>query len=70
MSKKTAATASGGEHAVSRKDMTRAQWVWKEMKTNKTGYFMVAPFMIIFLIFTVIPVVLSIFLSFTSFNML
>ena len=71
MSKKTAAaTASGGELAVSRKDLTRAQWVWKEMKTNKTGYFMVAPFMIIFLVFTVIPVILSIFLSFTSFNML
>ena len=69
MSKKTE-TAKAEQHAVSRKDMTRAQWTWKEMKSNKTAYLMVAPFMIIFLIFTVIPVVLSIFLSFTSFNML
>ena len=69
MSKKTeVATAEG--RAVSRKDMTRAQWTWKEMRTNKTAYLMVAPFMLIFLIFTVIPVVLSIFLSLTSFNML
>ena len=69
MSKKTE-TAAAGQKAVSRKDMTRAQWTWKEMKSNKTAYLMVAPFMIIFLVFTVIPVVLSIFLSFTSFNML
>ena len=55
---------------VSRKDMTRAQWIWKEMKRNKVGYFMVAPFMILFLVFTVFPVILSIILSFTDFNML
>ena len=55
---------------VSRKDMTRAQWVWKEMKRNKTAYLMVAPFFILFLAFTVFPVGLSIFLSFTDFNLL
>ena len=40
------------------------------MKNNKTAYFMLAPFFLLFLIFTVLPVVLSIFLSFTDFNML
>ena len=40
------------------------------MKKNKTAYFMVAPFFILFIIFTVLPVVLSIFLSLTDFNML
>lgn len=55
---------------VSRKDMTRAQWTWKEMKRNKTAYLMVAPFFILFLAFTVFPVGLSIFLSFTDFNLL
>ena len=40
------------------------------MKNNKTAYFMLAPFFILFLIFTVLPVVLSIVLSFTDFNML
>jgi multiple sugar transport system permease protein len=58
------------KHAVSRKDMTRAQWTWKEMKRNRVAYVMIAPFMILFFIFTVIPVFLSLFLSFTSFNML
>ncbi len=71
MSKKTeVAAAATDQHAVSRKDMTRAQWTWKEMKSNKTAYLMVAPFMLIFLVFTVVPVVMSIFLSLTSFNML
>ena len=69
MSKKNA-TAVKEQKAVSRKDMTKAQWTWHEMKNNKTAYLMVAPFMILFLIFTVVPVVMSIFLSFTSFNML
>ena len=45
MSQKTAAPK-----AVSRKDMTRAQWTWKEIKRNKVAYFMIAPFMIFFFI--------------------
>ena len=40
------------------------------MKNNKTAYFMVAPFLLLFIIFTVLPVFLSIILSLTDFNML
>ena len=65
MSQKTAE-----KKAVSRKDMTKAQWTWKEMKRNKVAYFMVAPYMIVFTCFTVLPVLLSIIISFTDFNML
>jgi len=50
--------------------MSKLQWTWKEMKKNKTAYFMLAPFFILFIIFTVLPVVLSIILSLTDFNML
>ena len=67
MSKNTAVET---KKAVSRKDMTWAQWTWKEMKRNKVAYVMVAPFMILFTLFTVAPVVLSIFFSFTDFNLL
>jgi multiple sugar transport system permease protein len=55
---------------VSRKDMTMAQWTWKEMKKNWVAYLMVAPYMLIFCVFTVLPVVLSAVISFTNFNML
>ena len=55
---------------VCRKDMTKGQWIWHEMKRNKVAYLMVAPFMLIFLCFTAFPVVLSLILSFTNFNML
>ena len=65
MPKKTAE-----KQAVARKDMTMGQWVWKEMKRNKIAYLMVAPYMILFCIFTVLPVLLSMVLSFTNFNML
>ena len=65
MSNKTAV-----KRPVARKDMTKAQWTWREMKKNKVAYLMIAPFMILFFIFTVWPVALSIALSFTDFNML
>ena len=65
MSQKTAE-----KRAVARKDMTKAQWTWKEMKRNKVAYLMVAPYMLLFTLFTVLPVLLSIFISFTDFNML
>ena len=55
---------------VKRSDMSKLQWTWKEMKKNKTAYFMLAPFFILFIVFTVLPVFLSIILSFTDFNML
>ena len=65
MSSKTAQ-----KKAVARKDMSRTQWTWKEMKRNWVAYVMVAPFMLIFSCFTILPVVLSIFMSFTDFNLL
>ena len=62
--------AKEAKRPVARKDMTKAQWTWKEIKRNKTAYLMIAPFMIVFTIFTIFPVLLSIILSFTTFNML
>ncbi len=53
-----------------RSEMSKWQWTWKEMKKNKTAYFMLAPFLLLFIIFTVLPVVLSMILSLTNFNML
>ena len=38
MSNKTAV-----KKAVSRKDMTMRQWIWKEMKRNWVAYVIVAP---------------------------
>ena len=56
--------------AVSRKDMSRLAWTIKEAKRNWVAYVMVAPYMLIFTCFTILPVVLSILLSFTDFNLL
>ena len=55
---------------VKRSEMSKLSWTWKEMKKNKTAYFMLAPFLILFIVFTVLPVFLSMFLSLTDFNML
>ena len=65
MSQKTAK-----KKAVVRKDMTRLQWTWHEMKRKKVAYLMVAPYMLIFTCFTVLPVVLSAVISLTDFNLL
>lgn len=50
----------------------KSWWGWKlqEMKASKHSYVLLAPYMLLFLMFTVIPVVISIILSFTYFNML
>ena len=55
---------------VKRGEVSKLRWTWEEMKNNKTAYFMVAPFLLLFIIFTVLPVFLSIILSLTDFNML
>ena len=65
MSRKTAEAK-----AVARKDLTYGQWVRKEMKRNWVAYLMIAPYVIIFTLFTVVPVFLSAVISFTDFNML
>ncbi len=65
MSKETAK-----RKAVARKDLTYRQWIWKEMKRNWVAYLMVAPYMLIFTVFTILPVLLSVVISFTDFNML
>ncbi len=43
---------------------------FKQMQIERTSYFMIAPFLIAFFIFTVLPVMAAIALSFTDFNML
>ncbi|NLM55283.1 MAG: sugar ABC transporter permease [Firmicutes bacterium] len=51
----------------------RSRWftgLWKEIKANRDAYLFLAPFAIIFIAFTVLPVVTSIVLSFTDCNML
>ena len=40
--------------------------IWRK---HKYKYMMIAPFAIIFIIFTLLPVLVAIFLSFTTFNM-
>ena len=68
--KKPQAKTSPEYQAVARKDMTYGQWVRKEMKRNWVAYAMIAPYVLIFTIFTIAPVALSIVISFTDFNML
>ena len=63
-------TQSEVKRPTQRSEMTKWQWTWKEIKRNKTAYFMLAPFFILFLLFTVLPVFLSVLMSFTDFNML
>ena len=56
--------------AVSRSEMSKFSWTLKEIKRNYAAYLMLLPYYAIFLVFTVVPVVLSAVLSFTDFNML
>lgn len=44
--------------------------LWTQIKANKTSYFFIAPFGILFFAFTVLPVLVAMGLSFTYYNML
>ena len=43
--------------------------LWQSMKKNKACYAMLAPFMLFFTVFTIIPVIMSLPMGFTDFNM-
>ena len=43
--------------------------LWNEILKDKACYAMLAPFMILFIVFTVVPVVMSLPIGFTDFNM-
>ena len=63
------ATKKASKQAASR-ELTMFQWKLKEIRQNWVAYLMVAPYMILFTLFTVVPVLLSVFIGFTDFNML
>ena len=46
------------------------KYTWHMMKPNKACYAMLLPFMSLFIIFTVVPVVMSLPMGFTNFNMI
>ncbi len=48
---------------------SKFRYTLREMGRNKGAYMMMAPFMILFLIFTLLPVLLSLPIGFTNFNM-
>ncbi|VEU82812.1 carbohydrate ABC transporter permease [Acholeplasma hippikon] len=49
---------------------TRSKYMWQEMKAHKHHYILMAPYVLLFILFTVIPVFMSLGISFTQFNML
>ena len=48
----------------------QAHFLWKDIKDHKTCYFFLAPYAIIFTLFYIAPVIVSIYYSFTYFNVL
>ena len=63
------ATKKASKQAASR-ELTMFQWKLREIRQNWVAYLMIAPYMILFTLFTVVPVLLSVFIGFTDFNML
>ena len=58
------------QKAVARKDISYWDYTWREMKRNWIAYVMILPYVVIFSLFTLCPVVLSFIVGFTDFNML
>jgi len=51
-------------------ELNWAQKLWRDIKANKVAYLFLAPYGILFFLFTVLPVLIAIGLSFTHYNML
>lgn len=65
MKKTEVVTAPNGQQVTLEKD-----GLWTEVKRYRAQYLMLAPYALLFIFFTVLPVLSSIVLSFTYFNML
>lgn len=48
----------------------QAKYIWKDMKAHRTCYLFLAPYAILFTVFIITPVIISIFYSFTYYNVL
>ncbi len=48
----------------------KLSWTWASMKENKLSYLFVAPYYLLFFTFTILPVIISMLLSFTYYNIL
>ena len=44
--------------------------IWQQMKKSKISYLFIMPYLLLFFLFVVLPVLVSLFLGFTSFNIL
>lgn len=59
------------ETSIEKKEtLTKWQHTWKKMKEHKHSYILLAPFFILFFVFTVVPVFMSLGISFTYYNLL
>lgn len=65
-------TIENEQYAPMRNDssMTRGQRLWRDIKNSKQLYGMIAPYFLLFAIFTVFPVLFSVVMSFTDYNVL
>lgn len=48
----------------------KGRQLWREIKRSKACYAMIAPFMLFFIVFTIVPVVMSLPMGFTDFDMI
>lgn len=64
------ALGSDGEWGSAAQPSGKARRLWKEIKKNRTSYYFMSGYLLLFALFTVIPVLISIVLSFTYFNVL
>lgn len=63
-------TQAGSTIIKPKRPVSKRALKWQEIKAKKHSYILMSPYMILFTLFTVLPVVISIVLSFSYFNML
>ena len=52
------------------RSMRKKDTLWHQVRINRASYLLMAPYFTLFFLFTVLPVLMSVYLSFNYFNML
>lgn len=61
--------AKGNDGKVKYIEDSKVRYTLREMKKNTSVYLLIAPFFLLFIVFTILPIVLSLPIGFTNFNM-
>lgn len=72
MSSESNTAVETGQPLLKRAPIQTGKWaqLWRDIKKNRVSYYFLAPFLLLFTMFTIVPIITSVALSFTYYNII